>query len=457
VNGDGLDDAYVGGARDQAGQLLIQRANGAFVASNQQLFAQDAISEDIGAVFFDADGDGDRDLYVVSGGSEFSDMAPALQDRLYLNDGRGNFRKTRGQLPDETTSGSRVIAADYDRDGDVDLFVGGRVMPGRYGIDPQSMLLQNDGRARFTDVAAKLAPDLARVGMVTDALWNDLTGDGQLDLVLVGEWMPVTAFRNAGAGKLERMELRGLEKSHGWWNRIVPGDFNRDGRTDFILGNLGLNTRLPASESQPVTMHVKDFDKNGFSEQIVSCYVQGVSYPITLRDDLIKTLPYLKSRYPSYRDYAQQTITDIFPENELRDAVVKKAHTFATSMARNDGNGSFTLVPLPFEAQIAPMYGILPGDYDRDGALDLLLAGNFDGVKPEIGRMHASYGVFLRGDGKGGFAARKASESGFFVPGQSRDIQPLRTARGVSYVVTRNNDRALVFRASPRGDLRAED
>jgi enediyne biosynthesis protein E4 len=202
-------------------------------------------------------------------------------------------------------------------------------------------------------------------------------------------------------------------------------------------------------------MHVKDFDKNGFSEQVVSCYVQGVSYPIVLRDDLIKTLPYLKSRYLNYKDYARQTITDIFPANELADAVVKKVHTFATSMARNEGNGSFTLVPLPFEAQIAPMYGILAGDYDRDGALDLLLAGNFDGVKPEIGRMHASYGVFLRGDGKGGFVARKPSESGFFVPGQGRDIQPLRTARGVLYVVTRNNDRALVFRATPGGVLQA--
>jgi enediyne biosynthesis protein E4 len=455
VNGDGLDDAYIGGARDQAGQLLLQRAGGGFVASNQQLFEQDAISEDLGAAFFDADGDGDRDLYVVSGGSEFSDMAPALQDRLYLNDGRGTFRKTQGQLPAEAISGSCVIAADYDRDGDVDLFVGGRVMPGRYGNDPQSMLLQNDGRGRFTDVTAKLAPDLTRVGMVTDALWNDLTGDGRVDLVLVGEWVPVTAFRNADGGKLEKMELRGLEKSHGWWNRIVAGDFNRDGRTDFILGNLGLNTRLPASESGPVTMHVKDFDKNGFSEQVVSSYVQSVSYPIVLRDDLIKTLPYLKSRYLNYKDYAQQTITDIFPANELADAVVKKVHTFATSMARNDGNGSFTLVPLPFEAQIAPIYGILPGDYDRDGALDVLLAGNFDGVKPEIGRMHASYGVFLRGDGKGGFVARKASESGFFVPGQARDIQRLRTRQGDVYVVTRNNDRALVFRASPGGVLQA--
>jgi hypothetical protein len=455
VNGDGLDDAYIGGAKDQAGQLLIQRADGRFASSNQQLFEEDRISEDVGAVFFDANGDGHRDLYVVSGGSEFSDMAPALQDRLYVNDGRGNFRKTSGQLPPDAISGSRVIAADYDRDGDVDLFVGGRVIPGRYGADPQSALLQNDGRGRFADVTEKLAPELARVGMVTDALWNDVTGDGRLDLVVVGEWMPVTLFRNAEGGKLAKFEVRGLEKSHGWWNRIVAGDFNRDGRTDFIVGNLGLNARLRASASEPATMYVKDFDKNGFVEQIVSYYVDGVSYPVVLRDDLIKTLPYLKSRYLNYKDYAQQTVTDIFSSEELSSAVMKKAHTFATVMARNDGNGSFTLVPLPFDAQMTPIYGILAADYDRDGSLDLLLAGNFDGVKPEIGRMHAGYGVFLRGDGKGGFTARKASESGFLVPGQARDIQRIRTRQGDLYAVARNNDRPLVFRASPGTVLHA--
>ncbi len=455
VNGDGLDDAYIGGAKDQAGQLLMQRAGGGFVSTNEQLFAADQISEDAGAVFFDANGDGHRDLYVVSGGSEFSDMAPALQDRLYLNDGRGNFHKTSGRLPHDGTSGSRVVAADYDRDGDIDLFVGGRVVPGRYGLDPRSTLVQNDGRGRFTDVTEQLAPALARVGMVTDAVWTDVTGDGKLDLVVVGEWMPVTIFRGVEGGRLERLETPGLEQSHGWWNRIIAGDFNRDGRTDFVIGNLGLNTRCHASESEPVTMYVKDFDKNGFNEQIVSCYVQGTSYPITLRDDLIKTLPYLKSRYLAYKDYARQTVSDIFSAEDLAGALRKEARMFATAVALNDGDGSFTLVPLPLEAQLAPIYGILAADYDRDGALDLLLAGNFDGVKPEIGRMHAGYGVFLRGDGKGGFTPRHATESGFFVPGQARDIQRVRTRSGDLYVVTRNNDRPLVFRASLGGALSA--
>jgi enediyne biosynthesis protein E4 len=450
VNGDGLDDAYFGGAKDQPGHLLIQQRDGRFVASNERLFAQDRVSEDLGAVFFDADGDRDPDLYVVSGGNEFSDMAPALQDRLYLNDGRGTFRKAEGHLPSESVSGSRAIAADYDGDGDVDLFVGGRVVPWRYGFDPKSVVLKNDGRGHFADVTEQVAPDLARVGMVTDAVWQDVDGDRRLDLVVVGEWMPITVFRNAGKGRLERLTTPGLEKSHGWWNRIVAGDFTGDGRVDFVVGNLGLNTRLRAGENEPVTMHVKDFDRNGFVEQIVSCYNGPASYPIVMRDPLIKSLPFLKSRYLNYKDYARQTVTDIFPPEVLADAVVKKAETFATTLVRNDGGGAFTLVPMPREAQIAPVYGILASDFDRDGAVDLLLAGNFDGVEPQIGRMSASYGLFLRAGGKGNFTPVRTVESGFFVPGQARDIQRIGTRQGDLYVVARNNDRPLVFRAGER-------
>src|SRR5207249_2145057 len=237
VNGDGLDDAFLGGAKDQPGKLLIQQPDGRFVSTNETLFAQDRVSEDLGAVFFDADGDGHPDLYVVSGGSEFSANAPALQDRLYLNDGRGHFRKATGSLPNESSSGSRVV---------------------------------------------------------------------------VGEWMPITVFHNAGGGKLVRVTTPGLEQSQGWWNRIVAGDFTGHGRVDFIVGNLGLNTRLRASASEPVTMYVKDFDGNGSVEQIVTCYNEGVSYPITMRDDLIRALPYLKARYLNYKNYARQTVTDIF-------------------------------------------------------------------------------------------------------------------------------------------------
>ena len=448
VNGDGLDDIFIGGAKGQPGKLLMQRPDGRFVSTNEKLFAADAVSEDLGAVFFDADGDGHPDLYVVSGGNEFSPQSPALQDRLYLNDGRGNFRKAVGNLPVEDVSGSRVAAADYDGDGDVDLFVGGRVVPWHYGADPRSMLLQNDGHGHFTDVTKRLAPELEHVGMVTDAVWGDVDGDGRLDLVVVGEWMPITVFHNAGGGRLVRVQTPGLEHSEGWWNRIVAGDFTGHGRVDFIVGNLGLNTRLQASDAEPVTMYVKDFGGNGVTDQIVSVYNRGTSYPLAMRDELIRALPYLKTRYPRYEDYARQTVTDIFSSADLQGAVLKQARTFATALARNNGDGSFTLVPLPREAQLAPVYGITAGDVDGDGKTDLLLAGNFDGVQPELGRMSASYGLVLSGDGSGRFTPVPAARSGFVVPGQARDIQRVRTRQGVLYVVARNNDRPLIFRAT---------
>ncbi len=447
VNGDGLDDIFIGGAKGQPSAILIQRRDGRFVTSNEKLLAEDSISEDIGAVFFDANGDGRPDLYVATGGSEFSEGAPALEDRLYLNDGKGNFRKAAGALPPLTLSGSRVVASDFDGDGAIDLFVGGRSVPGAYGIDPQSVLLKNDGHGHFTDVTDKAAPGLSHVGMVTDAVWKDVDGDGRPDLIVVGEWMPITIFHNAGHGKLVKQEVRGLEKSNGWWNRIIAGDFTGDGRVDFIVGNLGLNTRLQAKPEEPATMYVKDFARNGFLQQIISYYNDGKAYPLALRDDLMRSLTFLRDRYLNYKDYARQTVADVFPKKDLDDAVVKNAYTLATSLVRNNGDGSFILIPLPLEAQIAPMYGILAGDFEGRGQTDLLMAGNFDGVKPELGKMSAGYGVYLRGDGKGHFAPVRALESGFVVPGQARDIQRVRTRNGPIYIVSRNNDRPLVFRA----------
>jgi len=436
VNGDGLDDFFIGGAKDHASALYIQSEGGRFRRTNQALFEQDRLSEDLGAAFFD------DYLYVVTGGNEFTGAAPALEDRLYQGDGRGNFRKLTGALPPAWVSGSRVaVGKDW-------IFVGGRVVPGSYGTDPQSTLLRNDGHGHFTDVTAEVAPELAHIGMVTDALWIDVDRDGRQDLVVVGEWMPITIFHNTGT-KLERMNTPGLEHSAGWWNRIIAADFTGDGLPDFVIGNLGLNTRLRASAAEPATMYVKDFDNNGVTEPIISCYSGGESLPLVLRDDLIKALPYLKSRFLKYSNYAGRTPQDIFG-SQLKDAVFKQTETFATSLARNNGDGSFTLVPLPLAAQIAPVYGILAGDFDQDGKLDLLLAGNFDGVKPDLARMSASYGLFLRGDGAGNFTPVRTAESGFFVTGQVRDIQKLRTRAGDLYIVARNNDRPLFFRATPQ-------
>ncbi len=450
VNGDGLDDLFIGGAKDQAGQLMLQRSDGTFAASNAGVFEPDAIAEDVGALFFDANGDGKPDLYVVSGSNEYAEGASALQDRLYLNDGRGTFTKAVDALPVESNSGSRATAFDYDGDGDLDLFVGSRSVPWNYGVDPTSMLLRNDGRGHFTDVTATLAPGLVHLGMVTDAVWQDIDGDKRADLVVVGEWMPVTVFRNTGGGRLAKVAVRGLEQSHGWWNRIIAADVNGDGRMDFVAGNLGLNSRLRGTPKEPAMMYVKDFDGNGYIDQVIACYGQGRSYPIVLRDEMIKALPPLKVRFLSYTDYAKASVTDIFAPDVLAGAVQKRAEFFATSVIRNDGNGSFTLVPLPDEAQLAPVYGIAFTDADGDGVNDLLLAGNFDGFKPDIARTSDSYGAFLRGAGDGSFSAVRQPASGFFVRGQSREVLRLRARDGVLLVVARNNDRPLVFRPNRR-------
>lgn len=444
VNRDGLDDLFFGGAKGQSAQLLLQRANGSYAPGDSSAFMADAASEDVHAVFFDANRDGSPDLYVVSGGNAFSEQSPALQDRLYLNDGRGKFTKATDALPLETNSGSRAAVADFDGDGDLDLFVGSRSIPWRYGPNPSSMLLRNDGRGHFTDVTDQIAPGLREVGLVTDALWQDTDRDGRLDLVVVGDWMPVTVFRNAG-GRLAKAAVRGLEQTSGWWNRIIAGDFTGDGRTDFVVGNFGLNTRLRATPAEPVTMFVKDFDNNGFVDQIVASYSAHRSVPLVLRDEMIRALPPLKARFLSYEQYAKASLSDIFPASDLADAVRKSAETFATSLVRSNPDGSYTVVPLPADAQLTPMFGLLAQDVNRDGVLDLMLAGNFDGVKPEIARLGESYGTVLLGSKTGVFSVLPEPASGFLVRGQVREIARVRGRAGDRILVARNNDRPMLF------------
>ena len=445
VNGDGRTDLFFGGAKESPGALFFQTPDGAFTRAATDVFDADAIAEDVSAAFFDADGDGDADLYVVGGGNEYGQMAPGLMDRLYLNDGRGGFEKTVRRLPGLYESGSVVAPADFDGDGDVDLFVGARSVPWRYGETPESVLLENDGHGFFTKVAEARAPGLARVGLVTDAVWTDLDGDGRVDLVTAGEWMPVTVFRNAGGGRLERRSGDGLDRSHGLWNRLLPADLDGDGDTDLVAGNLGLNSKLRATPTEPLTMVVHDFDRNGWVEQILSVYKEGKSLPMALRKDLVGQLRFLGERFPTHADYAEKSVEELFTASELEGATVKEAYELRTAVFENLGDGTFAFHALPFEAQLSPMYGLLADDFDGDGHTDLLLAGNFFGFKPELGRMDASYGVFLRGDGALGFTTVPPRDSGFFVPGQTRRMALVATPKRRLVVVARNDAAARTF------------
>ncbi len=449
VDGDGRTDVFLGGAKESPGTLLRQRPDGRFRPTSEAVFDADRIAEDVDAAFFDADGDADADLYVVSGGSEYSHRAPGLEDRLYLNDGHGHFTRSYDRLPSRYESGSVVAPADYDGDGDVDLFVGSRSIPWRYGEVPPSVLLRNDGRGFFTPAPEADAPGLERAGMITDARWTDLDGDARPDLVLAGEWMPLTVFHNAGGGRLERRTGDGLERSHGLWNTLTPADLDGDGDIDLVAGNRGLNTKLRATDAEPLTMHVADFDRNGWVEQILSVYHDGTPYPMVLRADLVAQLGFLAARFPTHADYAGKTVADLFTPDELAHAQVRRAYTLATSVFENRGDGTFAVHPLPYMAQITPTNAVLPGDFDGDGHMDLLLAGNFFGLKPDLGRMDAGYGLFLRGDGAGAFTPVPARNSGFFVTGQARALGFVDVGgRGRLIFVVKNDAPVQVFQAA---------
>ena len=451
VNGDGLDDLYAGGAKRQAGGLFIQTAEGGFTSAGKGLWQAESLHEDVDAAFFDADGDGDPDLYVVSGGNEFWGEAEALRDRLYLNDGSGGFQKAEGALPDVYANGADVAPGDYDGDGDVDLFVGSRSVPWRYGETPQSYLLENDGTGTFRDVTAHEAPGLADVGMVTDAAWADVDGDGQLDLVVVGEWMPITVFLGQEDGRLaEATEAAGFEKTNGWWNAVLAEDLDGDGDVDLALGNLGLNSKIKASEEEPARLFLGDFDGNETPEGILTVYKNGVSYPVASRDELIAQMEGLRRQYPSYTGFGARTVEEIVSPQALRAANVKEAYTFASAYAENQGDGTFTVRPLPQETQFAPVYAFLAEDVDGDGHQDLLLAGGFYGVRPDRGRYDASYGVLLQGDGQGGFAPADLEASELVIEGEVRDLERLRLADGPEVVVVaRNDDRLQLLRIRP--------
>jgi hypothetical protein len=455
VNGDSLDDVYVGGAKWQRGALLVQSRDGRFEERVVPALAADSLHEDVDAAYFDADGDGDLDLYVVSAGNEFWGEAEALRDRLYVNDGSGRFtRAPAGALPSRFANGSCAAPHDFDGDGDIDLFVGARVVARAYGTTPPSALLRNDGTGRFVDVTAQLAPELGGVGMVTDAAWVDTDGDGRRELVVVGEWMPVRVFAWRGPAGSEVLgdasERSGMRGTEGWWNTIGVTDLNADGRPDLLLGNLGLNSYVRASPSEPARLFVSDFDGNGVVEQILTFYKKGVSYPIAGRDELVRLMPSLRGRYPSYAAFGASTAEQIFGATALARATVREARTLASSVALNEGSGRFTVRPLPIEAQFAPIYASVADDLDGDGLEDIFVAGNFSGVAPLRGRYDASRGLLLRGDGRGALRSAMGGEAG--VEGEVRAMRLARHASGSRLIVVARNNDGLVFlrRASGR-------
>ena len=342
--------------------------------------------------------------------------------------------------------GSVVVPGDYDRDGDLDLFVGSRVIPREYGVSPTSRLLENDGSGRFRDVTADKAPELSRVGMVTGAVWRR-AGSGTMELVVVGEWMPIRVFSSRD-GRLVSRDAPGLARTEGWWSSVVATDLTGDGLDELVLGNLGLNSYIKATAEEPARLYVHDFGQNGVLKQILTTFKNGVSYPIAGRDEIVRPMPSLRSRFPSYAAYGASRIEDIFPSADLAKARVLEARMLGSAVAIARADGGFDVRPLPVEAQLAPVFAALPGDFDSDGKRDLLLGGNFFGVTPMRGRYDAGYGLLLRGDGQGGLRAVDMQDSGVMIPGQVRALLPVRTARGLAIAVARNDDTFLMLRVA---------
>lgn len=439
VNGDGREDFYVGGAKGQAGAVFVRNTSGGSAFSealeNRPLFESEKMFEDTDAAFLDADGDGDLDLYVVSGGGEYREGAEWLADRLYLNDGRGRFRKAADALPDLRHNGGCVVAADFDGDGKTDLFVGSRSLPGSYGVAPESVVLFNRG-GRFEEVSNRVFGGFNKLGMVSDAAW--LAPERRL--VIAGEWMPLMVFDFSVFPPKRAV----LPETNGWWNTLRAADFDGDGDTDFLAGNLGLNTDLQASPAEPIRLYIKDFDQNYQTDPIMSWYRGGREYVYHSKDDLVGQLTALRKVFVEYQLFAHSTFKDIFPPETMHDVVKKSVNLFASVYVENQGDGTFKVSPLPRMAQFAPIYAFEVGDFNGDGRPDALAAGNFTEFQPHIGRMDASAGWLLSGRETGGFEVVEPRKSGFRAFGECRDIRVFEGESGKKLVVVARNNASLL-------------
>ncbi len=448
VDNNGYDDMVIGGSAGIPIQILFQDHDGFRRVEN---FPVDSVFEDIGVLLFDCDADSDLDLYVVSGGSEYWASPEMFQDRLYLNDGAGKFERSPGAIPEIHTSGSCVTASDFDGDGDLDLFVGGRIVPGQYGRSPRSyLLINNDGV--FEDMTQQLSPDLFEVGMVTSSLWTDFDNDGDVDLIVVGEWMPITCFANEG-GRLKLIDPVGLDMSDGWWNSIVGGDFDNDGDIDYIVGNLGLNSDYKASQEAPVQLYSGYLDQNRSWDALLCNYMLDEdevlrSFPIHFRKDLIGQMASVQKSFPDFESYSTASIQDILSVEQLNLAQILSAHTMQSSYLENLGNSDFELHPLPIRAQISPIHGMIVRDINRDGNLDVICVANFYGADVRTGRYDASNGMCLLGNGQGEFYVAGSNETGFFSVGDSRSLVAIE-GKGESLVVALSNKGEITVHSLP--------
>jgi len=445
VNNDGLEDLFVGGAAGQSGVLYLQQNNGHFLKSLSQPWLLDKASEDMGSLFLDVDGDNDLDLYVASGGSEFKIGSSQLKDRLYINDGYGNFKKNVHALPSIAQSTQTIKTSDIDKDGDLDIFVGTRMIPGKYIFPATSYLLINDNGV-FKEAASNIATDLKNIGMVTDAIFTDIDQDNDEDLMIVGEWMEIKILTNNNGVFKDDSQKYGLENSRGIWWSITASDLDNDGDEDYIIGNLGKNNKFKASKEHPFKVYANDFDNNGTNDVVFAKFYKGNYVPMRGRECTSQQMPFIADKFGDYHSFASSTLIEILPEEKVEDAVIYEISSFDSMILINE-NGKLVAKSLPNEAQIAPIKSVLVTDVNKDGHKDIVTVGNHYGVEVETVRYDAGYGAVLLGNGKNDFSFMPVGQSGFYVPNDSRDVKQFNLKGNKVIIVTNNNSSLSAFKA----------
>jgi hypothetical protein len=439
VNGDSLEDFFVGGAAGQSGELYLQTLNGDFRKQISDIWKKDKDHEDLGILFFDADNDKDQDLYVVSGSSEFPENSSLFQDRLYVNDGKGNFVKSNNALPKISSSGQCVKASDIDNDGDLDLFVGGRIIPDKYPFAPESYILINEN-GKFYNRTRVIAPMLTTIGMVTDAAFSDYDNDGDEDLIVVGEWMPITIFKNSD-GRFQQEKIESLEKTKGIWFSIAANDIDNDGDIDYFAGNLGLNTKFKVNDKKEFHIFCDDFDQSGTYDIILSSNYNGTLVPSRGRECSSQQMPFVKDKFPSFKAFAEASLTDVYGENNLENALHHQAQMLESVFIENLGNGEFKIKILPNSVQISPIMDFEFLDIDNNNSNEVLIVGNHYDTEVETVRYDASFGAVLSYDKKK-FVVKSIDSTGFLNNGNAKNIAII-SQKNKKQVLVSNNDGEL--------------